>query len=103
MIVQPERMVMDELKFPVAAVIGGFWQLDVSTAAAAKKAGRLLGAELAKAGFHLAVYFSNDESLEPHVVSGYVAAQNEGVSSGAIYVRYAESQRGQIKFIEQDL
>jgi hypothetical protein len=81
---------------PFVAVIGGLWQLDKSTVPAAKAAGREIGAEFAKAGFGLVVYFSNDESLEPHVVSGYASAANEG--AGAIRVRYAESQRGQVKF-----
>jgi hypothetical protein len=84
---------------PFVAVIGGFWQLDAATAAAAKAAGRAIGAELAKAGFGLVVYFSNEESLEPHVVAGYAAALNAG--TGAIRVRYAESQRGQVRFNEQ--
>jgi len=58
-----------------------------------------LGGELAKAGFGLVVYFSNEESLEPHVVSGYVAALPPG--SGAIRIRYSAAQRGQVKFAEE--
>ena len=81
------------------AVIGGFRQLDEARATAARAAGKVLGAELAKAGFGLVVYLSSDESLEPYVVSGYVAALNSG--TGAIRVRYAESQRGQITFGEE--
>ncbi len=84
---------------PFVAIIGGFWQLDPATAAAAKAAGRAIGEELAKAGFGLLVYFSNEESLEPHVVSGYCTALTDG--TGSIRVRYAESQRGQVKFNEE--
>jgi len=61
-----------------------------------------IGAELAKAGFRLVVYFSNDDSLEPHVVAGYgeVLATNPALA-GHIRVRYAKSQRGQVLFHEQ--
>jgi hypothetical protein len=90
---------MENTKMPFVAVIGGLWQLDSANAAAAKAAGQTIGAELAKAGFGLVVYFSNSDSLEPHVVSGYVSALSEG--AGAIHVRYAESQRGQVKFTEE--
>ena len=68
---------MEQPHKPFIAVVGGFWQLDkidATKAAAARSAGKILGAELAKAGFGLVVYFSNDESLEPHVVAGYVSA-----------------------------
>ncbi len=64
-----------------------------------KRQEKAIGAELAKAGFGLVVYFSNDASLEPHVVSGYATALADG--TGSIRVRYAESQRGQIKFAEE--
>jgi hypothetical protein len=90
---------MADADIPFVAVIGGLWQLDPSKAAAAKAAGKVIGAELAKAGFGLVVYLSNDESLEPHVVSGYSASVPDG--AGAIRVRYAESQRGQVKFKEE--
>ena len=68
---------MEQLDKHFIAVIGGFWELDktdATKAAASRTAGKLLGAELAKAGFGLVVYFSNDESLEPHVVEGYAGA-----------------------------
>jgi hypothetical protein len=90
---------MEHEDIPFVAVIGGLWQLDQGSAAAAKDEGKVIGAELAKAGFGLVVYFSNDESLEPHVVSGYLAALNDGVDM--IRVRYAESQRGKVRFNEQ--
>jgi hypothetical protein len=90
---------MDSAEMPFVAVIGGLWQLAETRAADAKNAGKVLGAELAKAGFRLVVYFSNDESLEPHVVAGYVEALNN--SGGAIRVRYAESQRGKVEFREE--
>jgi len=84
---------------PYVAVIGGLRQLDATKAAAAKAAAEVIGAELAKAGFGLVVYFSSDQSLEPHVVSGYLRALPAG--AGAIRVRYAESQRGQVRFNEE--
>ncbi len=90
---------MQNSNVPFVAVIGGLWQLDAPKAAAAKAAAKAVGAELAKAGFGLVVYFSNDQSLEPHVVSGYLTALPAG--AGAIRVRYAESQRGQIRFNEE--
>jgi hypothetical protein len=87
---------------PVIAVIGGLWSLDSAHQAAAKSAAQLVGAELAKHGFRLTVYFSNEESLEPHVVSGYVAAaRKHAAPTASIIVRYAESQRGQIRFNEE--
>jgi hypothetical protein len=84
---------------PFVAVIGGLWQLKPERVAAAKAAAKVIGEELAKAGFGLLVYFSNEESLEPHVVSGYISALGSG--AGAIRVRYAESQRGQVRFAEE--
>jgi hypothetical protein len=91
---------MADVDMPFVAVVGGFYyQIDAATAAAAKDAGREIGKALAKAGFGLVVYRSDDRSLEPHVVSGYSAARTDGI--GGIRVRYAESQRGQVKFKEQ--
>ena len=61
---------------PYVAIIGGFWDLqtqDPSKADEAKKFGEAIGAELANSELGLVVYFSNDESLEPHVVTGYAA------------------------------
>ena len=78
------------------AVVGGLRDLDQAQRAAAEATGKLIGVELAKAGFGLVVYFSDPESLEPHVVSGYIEGLAGGV--GAIRVRYAESQRGQVRF-----
>lgn len=91
---------MSNSAVPFVAVIGGFWQLDPGLAAEAKAASQAIGAELAKAGFGLVVYFSNEESLEPHVVSGYAAASNAG--TGQIRIRFAESQRGKVQFKEQN-
>ena len=90
---------MENVETPFVAVIGGFRQFDDTKAAAAKSAGSAIGAELARTGFGLVVYFSNEQSLEPHVVSGYSEALAEG--AGAIRVRYAESQRGQVRFNEE--
>jgi hypothetical protein len=86
---------------PFVAVVGGLWQLDPAARAAARTAAQRVGAELAKAGFGLVVYFSDDASLEPHVVSGYVTALPDGSPAKAIRVRYAESQRGKIQFAEE--
>jgi hypothetical protein len=86
---------------PFVGVIGGLWQVDKTKTAAAEAVANEIGAELAKAGFGLVVYFSNEESLEPHVVSGYAAALVDGV--GRIRVRYAESQRGAVKFKEEEV
>jgi hypothetical protein len=60
-----------------------------------------IGAALATAGMGLVVYFSDDASLEPHVVSGYVKALPQGVGAGSIRVRFAEPQKNQVKFAEQ--
>jgi hypothetical protein len=90
---------MENSDMPFVAVIGGLWQLDPSQLAAAKAAGEQIGEELAKAGFGLVVYFSNDESLEPHVVAGYARALPTG--KGKVRVRFAESQRGKVKFKEE--
>ena len=85
---------------PLVAVIGGLWNLDESTAAKAREAGKGIGAALAKAGFGLLVYFADDKSLEPHVVSGYVAALPDG--AGLVRVRCSESQSDDVRFAEED-
>lgn len=90
---------MGVLERPYVAVIGGFRQLTGQAAADAREASRIIGQELAKAGFGLVVYFSNDDSLEPYVVSGYVKHIGEG--EDLIRVRYAESQRGHVTFAEE--
>ena len=85
------------------AIIGGFYDLkkDAVAFTAAKTKAAELGAELAKAGLGLVVYFSNEESLEPHVVAGYVAALPAGAGVESIRVRFAESQNGLVSFPEQ--
>lgn len=75
---------------PFVAVVGGLWNLDEDVRPKAEEAGRILGAELAKAGFGLVTYFSDGGSLEPWVVSGYVQAL--GDRKGRIKVRYADGQ-----------
>jgi hypothetical protein len=90
---------MEAGNIPFVAVIGGLWQLDPAQVAAAKAAGGQIGEELAKAGFGLVVYFSSDESLEPHVIAGYARALPKG--KGRVRVRFAESQRGKVKFNEE--
>jgi len=86
---------------PFVATIGGTYLLDVSEAQEVESAARHLGAELAKAGFGLVVYFSDAKSLEPHVVAGYVPEASK--LGGKILVRYSQKQRGQVKFAEEDL
>jgi hypothetical protein len=90
---------MEVESMPFVGVIGGLWQLDPAQFAAAKAVGEQIGEELAKAGFGLLVYFSDDKSLEPHVVAGYARVLPKG--EGRIRVRYAESQRGKVKFKEE--
>jgi|SRR5215831_2840722 len=90
---------MSKADRPFVAVIGGLSKLDTAKATAAKAVAHEIGAELAKADFGLVVYFSADDSLEPHVVSGYVPALAEG--AGAIRVRIAEPYAGQVKFKEE--
>lgn len=68
----------------------------------AREYAQLLGRALAETGFGLVVYFSNDKSLEPHVVSGFVDALPPGETTPCIDVRYSEAQRGQVRFKEQD-
>jgi hypothetical protein len=88
---------------PYVAIIGGLWTLkdDPAKTAEAKKMAREIGAALANAKMGLVVYFSNDESLEPHVVSGYVEALPPGTGASSIRVRFAESQRDQVQFAEE--
>jgi len=90
---------MEDVRTPFVAIIGGLWKLDETNAIKAKQTGELLGKELANAGFGLVVYFSNDESLEPHVVSGYVASLKEG--QRVIRVRYPSSLKGKVQFKEE--
>jgi hypothetical protein len=85
------------------AVIGGLWQLNPTQAEEARRAGEALGRELARAGFGLVVYFSNAESLEPHVVAGFVAATPGQFQERVIRMRYPASLRGQVRFAEQDV
>lgn len=89
---------------PRVAVVGGFFDLDADPKLGqeAREYAQALGRTLAEAGFGLVVYFSNDKSLEPHVVRGFVAALPPGESAPCIDVRYSEAQRGQVRFKEQD-
>jgi hypothetical protein len=89
---------------PFVGIIGGFWMLknDPAQFDEAKKTAREIGAALAAAGLGLVVYFSDDDSLETHVVAGYVKALPDGVGARSIRVRYAQSQRNIVKFAEQD-
>jgi hypothetical protein len=88
------RITVENTNVPFVAVIGGLRQLDATKGRGKDYWGR---ARKGRAG--LVVYFSNDESLEPHVVSVYLTTLPVG--AGAIHVRYAESQRGQVRFNEE--
>lgn len=57
---------------PYIAVVGGFYALDDSKKSDAISIAESLGAALAKAKFNLVVYLADEDSLEPHVVRGYV-------------------------------
>jgi hypothetical protein len=94
---------MTNHKMPFVAVIGGFYNLKNNPAMYddARKTAEEIGAALANAGMGLVVYFSNDESLEPHVVRGYVKALPAGAPAGLIRVRFAESQKNMVRFPEQ--
>jgi hypothetical protein len=86
---------MADEKRPRVAVIGGFYNLDANTQLGkeARDYAQSLGRALTETGFGLVVYFSNDKSLEPHVVHGFVAALPPGESGSCIDVRYSEAQR----------
>lgn len=93
----------DEPK-PRVAIVGGFYDLDDKDPKLGQEArdyAEALGRSLAEKGFGLVVYFSTDQSLEPHVVRGFVAALPPGESAPCIDVRYSEAQSGKVKFTEQ--
>lgn len=92
----------DEPK-PRVAVVGGFYDLDTNPQIGqdARQYAETLGQALALSGFGLVVYFSDDQSLEPHVVRGFVAALPPGESTPCIDVRYSEAQLGKVSFKEQ--
>jgi hypothetical protein len=95
-------MKKDNMSF--VAIIGGFWDLknqDSTKFDNAKRMAKKIGSALAKEEMGLVVYFSDDESLEPHVVSGYAATLPEGTGAGSIRVRFAESQKHTVRFAEQ--
>jgi hypothetical protein len=94
---------MENDSMPFVAIVGGFWILkdDPAVMEEAKETARELGAALANARMGLVVYFSNEESLEPHVVSGYLKALPAGIGAGSIRVRFAESQKNEVRFAEQ--
>ena len=88
---------------PFVAIVGGLWNLnDPAVREDAEKTAGEIGAALATTGMGLVVYFSNDDSLEPHVVSGYVNAVPVGTGAGSIRVRFAESQKNIVRFPEQE-
>ncbi|MEO1511786.1 MAG: hypothetical protein AAFU70_06925 [Planctomycetota bacterium] len=79
---------------PYIAVVGGFWDLDEKDPDQGRRAraeAREIGACLAKRGLGLIVYFSDDRSLEPHVVAGYAEAADAD-NKGAIRVVYPTRQ-----------
>jgi uncharacterized integral membrane protein len=87
---------------PFVAIIGGFWTIkDAARADAAKVFASQVGGELAKNGLGLVVYNSEGKSLEPYVVSGYVAGLPPGAGANSIRIRCAQSQRDTVKFAEE--
>lgn len=84
------------------SVIGGLWKIDPAEVDRARNTGEELGRELARAGFGLVVYFSNPESLEPHVVRGFVAATPGNVQERVIRIQYPMALSGKVRFAEQD-
>ncbi len=95
---------MADSQMPFVGIIGGFWDLKQSDPIAfndAKQTAQELGAALAGAGMGLVVYLSDDKSLEPYVVSGYVKALPPGTGAGSIRPRYADSQKKLVYFPEQ--
>lgn len=89
-------------RMPFVAIIGGFYHLqDPVAIAEAQATARELGAALAEAGMGLVVYYSDQNSLEPYVVAGFVEATPLGTGAGSIRVRFAESQKHMVKFPEQ--
>lgn len=62
----------DASEAPYVAVVGGFYNLDDAKISDAIRIAESLGAALANADFNLVVYYSDKNSLEPHVVRGYV-------------------------------
>lgn len=84
------------------AVIGGLWHVDPGQLEDARRTGEVLGGELARAGFGLVVYFSNPGSLEPHVVTGFVAATPSHTQERIVRIRYPAALRGRVRFLEQD-
>ena len=85
---------------PRVAVIGGFFHLAQDEKA--REYAQEIGRALAQAGFGLVVYFSDEQSLEPHVVRGFVEEIPPDESTPCIDMRYSEKQRGQIQFKEQE-
>jgi hypothetical protein len=88
---------------PFVAIIGGFSTLNSAQAKDAQNLAEEIGAELAKAGMGLVVYFSENWCLEPYVVSGYIKGLPGNDRANLIRVRYAESQIGKVKFLEEDI
>lgn len=95
---------MEQQKRPRVATIGGFYNFGADEAARelAQQYAEDLGRALAERGFGLVVYFSNPQSLEPHVVRGFVAALPSSENDQCIDLRYSEAQRGDVRFAEQD-
>lgn len=94
---------MDNRK-PRVAIIGGFYKLDEEDPSEGQKARQFaveLGRELAEQGFNLVVYYSDEKSLETHVIKGFVPNVSASEPKTRIDVRYSEGQRGRVKFEEQ--
>jgi hypothetical protein len=69
---EEKNLMASQDECPSIAIIGGFYNLDDAKKSEAVKIAESLGAALANAGFNLVVYLADENSLEPHVVRGYV-------------------------------
>lgn len=82
------------------AVVGGLWNRTPAETKAIEDEARAIGEELAKKGFGLVVYASNPQSLEPHVVAGFVKALPPDAGAKSIRVRFAASPGNSVRFAE---
>lgn len=97
-------MSQNEKTIPYIAIIGGLYNLQEKPdhVEEAKDYARQLGAELAKNKMGLVVYYSDEGSLEPHVVEGYVKALDANAPAGLIRVHFGEAQATIVKFKEEE-
>jgi hypothetical protein len=95
---------MQQLPTRYIAIIGGFAELPQqlpTSSDAAKQYAFEIGQQLARRGLGLLVYSSDENSLERHVVSGYVAAHVPITLQHHVRVRFASDQREIVNFPEE--